>query len=90
MSKLNPLLQNERSEVTLQSTIAPEGAVLATADGLPLFQLTERQNLKWTVLVKEGKSLTLFQSDGAVVEEFKIAHPENLMSFDAGEYTLKK
>jgi hypothetical protein len=90
LSKPNPLLQNERTEVPLQAVITPDGAALSTADGLPLTQVTETKGLKWVALVREGKALLLFQSDGAVVEEFKIGQPENLMSFDAGEYTLKK
>jgi hypothetical protein len=89
-SKPNPLLQNERSELQLQAAVTAEGAMLTTADGLPLGQVTEAKSLKWVVLVREGKSLLLFQSDGTIVEEFKIGNPDNLMSFDAGEYTLKK
>ena len=89
-SKLNPLLQNARADVQVQVVVAPDGAMLCTADGLPLVQLTDAKGLKWCALVPEAKSLTLFQSDGAVVEEFKIAKPDNLMSFDAGDYTLKK
>jgi hypothetical protein len=30
----------------------------------------------------------LLQSDGAVVEEYRILRPGALMSFDAGEYQL--
>ena len=36
-----------------------------------------------------GKTLTLFQSDGAVVEEFRIGKLGNMMAFDAGEYEWK-
>jgi hypothetical protein len=89
-SKRNPLLQNARAELQAQAVVGPAGAILTTADGLPLVQLTETKGLKWCALVQEGKGLTLFQSDGAVVEEFRIAKPGNVMSFDAGEYTLKK
>jgi hypothetical protein len=89
-SKLNPLLQNARANVEVEVAAGPDGAMLVTADGLPLAQLTDAKGLKWCALVPEGKALTLFQGDGAVVEEFKIAKPDNVMSFDAGEYTLKK
>jgi len=88
-TKPNSLLQNARSEAKLQVSVTADGAILATHDALPLLQLTEAKDLKWAVLVREGKVLTLFQSDGVVVEEFKIGNPDNLMSFDAGEYTLK-
>jgi hypothetical protein len=32
--------------------------------------------------------VVLFQSDGAVVEEYRILQPDAFMSFDAGEYQL--
>ena len=89
-AKRNPLLQNARSEMDVQAVIAAEGVMISTADGLPLAQITEAKGLKWCALAREGKALILFQSDGVVVEEFKIGRPDNLMSFDAGEYTLKR
>jgi hypothetical protein len=89
-SKRNPLLQNARTDVEVQALVTPQGVALATADGLPLAQITEAKGLKWCALAREEKALTLFQSDGVVVEEFKIGRPDNLMSFDAGEYTLKR
>ena len=33
-----------------------------------------------------GKVVTIFQSDGAVVEEFKVRRIANTMAFDAGDY----
>jgi hypothetical protein len=89
-TKQNPLLQNAKTDVNLQVRANAEGAELVTDDGLPLLQLTERKGLKWAVLVPEGKKIRLFQSDGVQVDEFRIGRPENLMSFDAGDYTLKR
>ncbi len=87
--RANPLLGDAKPEVALKIATDANGVVLKTADDLPLARLTTAQNLKWAALVKEGKSLALFQGDGCVVEEFKIAHPENLMAFDAGEIELR-
>lgn len=89
-SKMNPLFQNKRAEAEVQLTADPSGATLRTLDGLPLLQVTDTKNLKWCVFVKDANALRIFQSDGVVVEEFKVSHPENLMAFDAGEYVLKK
>ncbi len=84
----NSLLGDAKPDVSLKVVVTPEGAVLQTADGLPLARLTSAHDLKWAVLVKEGTALLLFQGDGCAAEEFKIAHPENLMSFDAGHVEL--
>jgi hypothetical protein len=88
-ARANPLLGDAKAEVSLKIATDADGVVLKTADDLPLARLTTAHNLKWATLVKEGMVLTLFQSDGCVVEEFRIAHPENLMSFDAGDVELK-
>lgn len=87
--RANPLAGDEGNEVPVNAIVEPAGAVLQTADGLPLAGLTATPNLKWAVLVAEGPGLRVFQSDGSVVEEFKIANPENMMAFDAGEFELK-
>ncbi len=85
----NPLLGDAKAEAALKVAADSNGVVLKSADDLFLARLTTAQNLKWAALVKEGKSLALFQGDGCAVEEFKIAHPENLMSFDAGDVELR-
>ena len=85
----NPLLGDAKAEVSLKVAVDADGVMLLTAGDLPLARLTTAHHLKWAALVKEGAALTLFQGDGSVVEEFKITHPENLMSFDAGEVELR-
>ena len=85
----NPLLGGEKREASFKVTVDADGVVLHTADDLPLARLTSAHNLKWATFVQEGAALTLFQGDGIAVEEFKIAHPENLMSFDTGEIELR-
>ena len=88
-TRANPLLGEGKPEVSLKVAVTTEGVLLQTADDLPLARLTSAHDLKWAALVKEGAALLLFQGDGCVTEEFKIAHPENLMSFDAGHVELK-
>ena len=87
--RANPLLGDAKPEVSLKVAVDADGVMLQTADDLPLARLTTAHHLKWASLVKEGAALVLFQGDGIAVEEFKIAHPENLMSFDAGEVELR-
>jgi hypothetical protein len=83
----NELFKGATTEVNVQIAIDGKGAYLKTADGLPLLQITETPNLKWAVMGREGaKVITVFQSDGAVVEEFKARKLANMMAFDAGEY----
>ena len=67
------------------------GAVLQTADGLPLKKLTSTRGLRWAVLSKESgtKAIIMLQSDGAVVEEFRIGRLGHMMAFDAGKYEVK-
>jgi len=72
------------------STVAghdAKGSLLRTLDGLLLRRLTDTPALKWTVLSRgAGGAVTLFQSDGAVVEEYRVKKVEKMMAFDAGEY----
>jgi len=64
-----------------------KGSLLRTLDGLLLRRLTDTPGLKWTVLNRgAGGAVTLFQSDGAVVEEYRVKKVEKMMAFDAGEY----
>ncbi|MDQ3620961.1 MAG: hypothetical protein M3463_00505 [Verrucomicrobiota bacterium] len=83
----NPLFKDAVTAVDVQIGFDREGAFLRTADGLPLVDLTETPNLKWAVMGREGgRVITVFQSDGAVVEEFKVRKLANMMAFNAGEY----
>ena len=83
----NQLLKGASTELDLQIGVDPQGAFFKTPDGLPLLQITETTSLKWAVMGREGgRVVTIFQSDGAVVEEFKVRKLANMMAFDAGEY----
>ena len=87
--RANPLLGDAKADASLKISVDADGVILKTADDLPLARLTTAHNLKWAALVKEGAALVLFQGDGCVVEEFKISHSENLMSFDGGDVELR-
>jgi hypothetical protein len=86
------LIRNELSEVSqaavqLAAAFDERGSFLRTADGLPLRRVTDTANLKWSVLNREPDgALTLFQSDGATVEEFRLRKLNQMMAFDAGDY----
>ncbi len=87
----NPLYKNMPASVSLQIAHDAEGSYLQTADGLPLVRVTETPNLKWAVMGRENgsRAVTIFQSDGAIVEEFRMRRLANMMAFDAGEYESK-
>lgn len=84
----NPLLGDSTAVVDLMVSVHESGSFLNTADGLPLRKLTDTGGLVWAVAGSEAKAteITLLQSDGAVVEEYRVSHPSAMMSFDAGEY----
>ena len=84
----NQLVQNKITNVDVGVAVDAKGSFLRTADGLPLKRITETPGLKWVAMMKEmaGKGVTIFQSDGAVVEEFKAKKLASMMAFDAGDY----
>jgi hypothetical protein len=87
----NPLIKDEPSSAHVTIGFNERGSFLQTLDGLPLRRVTETPRLRWAVIGKEGsgKLLTIFQGDGAVVEEFKVRKLANMMAFDAGDYEWK-
>ena len=84
----NQLVRNAITSVDVGVAVDAKGSFLRTADGLPLKRITETSGLKWVAMMKEtaGKGVTIFQSDGAVVEEFKARKLASMMAFDAGDY----
>ena len=83
----NPLFQDAIHDLDVQIGVDAKGAFLRTLDGLPIRTLTETPLLKWAVMGRTGgRVVTVFQSDGAVVEEFKVLKIANTMAFDAGDY----
>jgi hypothetical protein len=83
----NELTAVSQAAVRFVIAIDEHGSFLRTADGLPLRRVTDTRNLKWAVLNREPDgALTLFQSDGATVEEFRLRKLDQMMAFDAGDY----
>jgi hypothetical protein len=84
----NPLIKDEPTTAHVNISFNERGSFLQTTDGLPLRRVTETPHLQWAVIGREGsgKLLTIFQGDGAVVEEFKAKKLANMMAFDAGDY----
>jgi hypothetical protein len=89
-SQPNPLLGGGVSDVQIAAGKDAAGSFLKTSDGILLRRLTDTPLLLWVVLGREARQpgVVLLQSDGAVVEEYRILQPGALMSFDAGEYQL--
>lgn len=84
----NPLIQGEPTTARVNIGFSTRGSFLQTTDGLPLRRITETPNVRWAVIGREGSGrlLTILQSDGAAVEEFRAGKLANMMLFDAGEY----
>ena len=85
----NPLFKDALQEISVKLGSDKEGTVLMDSTGLILCGLTATPHLKWASMVSDGsKALRVFQSDGAVVEEFRVRKLANMMAFEAGEYEL--
>jgi hypothetical protein len=84
----NPLEQDKIGAVDISIGIDAKGSFLKAGDGLPLSRVSETPNLKWAAMAREtdSKIITIFQSDGAVVEQFKASRLANMMAFDAGDF----
>jgi hypothetical protein len=84
----NPLLQDAVTNAEVTIGFDATGSFLKTTDGLPLRRITAAPHLKWAVIGQEGsgRQLTILQSDGAVVEEFRARRLASMMAFDAGDY----
>jgi hypothetical protein len=86
----NPLEKGAASRVELAVGYDAGGSFLMTADGLPLQSISETRNLKRVLLAaRADKALDVFQDDSAVVEQFRVAKPNEMMAFDCGEIELK-
>ena len=84
----NPLEQDKVNALDISIGVDANGSFLKAGDGLPLCRVSETPNLKWVAMAREpdSKIITIFQSDGAVVEQFKARKLANMMAFDAGDF----
>ena len=88
----NPLIKERAPTVRVKVVVTPKGAEITTTDGLPLVQVSETEHLQWAVFGRpeKEKTVTIFESDGAAVEEFRAENLSQIMSFDAGRFSLKE
>ena len=86
----NPLSQDKPGAASIKAVADMTGTILVASDGLPLVHVSETPHLRWAVLGRQPgvKAVTVFESDGSVVAEYKVARIANMMAFDAGEIEL--
>jgi hypothetical protein len=84
----NPLEQDKPGSVDISISVDAKGSLLKAGDGLPLCRVSETPNLRWAAMAREpdSKVLAIFQSDGAVVEQFKAGKLANMVAFDCGDF----
>jgi len=82
----NPLLHNKPGTLQIRAGVDKAGCYLATTDGLPLCHISDTKSLRWAVMGQPdgSKEITVFDSDGAVAEEFRVSKIANMMAFDVG------
>ena len=86
----NPLAGDKRSMIEVAAGFDSDGSYLETADGLPLFTVSESPNLTRVLVVKSGdKSVDIWQDDGSGFHRFRIPHLDKMMAFDCGEFELR-
>lgn len=86
----NPLANEARASIELTAAFDETSAFLKTPDGLPLFTIVEKPNIK-SVLLKKGteKGLEAWVDDGAGIQHLRISNVDKMMAFDCGEFQLK-
>jgi len=86
----NPLANDKRSIIEVAAGVDSDGSYLKTADGLPLFTVSESPNLTRVLVVKAGeKSIQIWQDGGTGFHRFRISNVDKMMAFDCGELELK-
>ena len=83
-------LTGKRPHAKLAAALDEKGSYLATADGLRLRQISQREHLRAVRLTKdkEGGALSFFQTDGAAWDQFAIRGARRVVEFDAGEFEI--
>jgi len=86
----NPLVGDKRSMIEVAAGFDGDGSYLETADGLPLFTVSESPNSTRVLVVKSGdKSVDIWQDDGSGFHRFRISNIDKMMAFDCGEFELR-
>lgn len=88
--RANPLERDQPGKVQLAAGFDAEGSYLQTADGLPLRTISDTPHLTRALLARQdSNTLDFFQDDGAVVEQFRVSHLDQMIAFDCGAFELK-
>jgi hypothetical protein len=86
----NPLAHDERPVIELSVGFDDENSFLKTADGLPVYTLSKKPNIRRATLAKAGeKTIDVWQDDGTVVEQSRVSNVDRMMAFDCGDFELK-
>jgi hypothetical protein len=86
----NPLVKNERAKVELDFGFDDQDTFLKSADGLPLYVVSEQGNVTAGSIVKNGdRSMDVYQDDGTGPQHFRISNVDKMMAFDCGDFELK-
>jgi hypothetical protein len=85
----NELLSVAPAAVQISARTDESGSFLRTMDGLLLRRVTDTPHLRWATLTTDRDgTISLFESDGAAVEEYRLGKLNQMMAFDAGEYEV--
>lgn len=86
----NPLANDERAVIVLSVGFDDENSFLKTADGLPLYTLAKKPNVRRATLARAGeRSIDVWEDDGTAVERLRVSNVDKMMAFDCGDFQLK-
>jgi hypothetical protein len=86
----NPLARDERTVIELSVGFDDENSFLKTADGLPVYTLEKKGNVRRASLAKAGeKAIDVWEDDGTVVTQLHVSNVDKMMAFDCGDFELK-
>jgi hypothetical protein len=86
----NPLANDERPTIQLSVGFDDENSFLKTADGLPVYTIANKPNVRRATLAKAGeKALDVWEDDGAKIEQIRISNVDKMMAFDCGDFEVK-
>jgi hypothetical protein len=85
----NPLDNDKRLTIELTAGSNSNGCYLKTADGLPLWKVSDSPNLNRVTLAKAGdRSVEIWQKNGGGLHRLRISNVHKMMAFDCGEFEL--
>ncbi len=86
----NPLGKDERTSVELGVGFDDENSYLKSVDGLPLYTISTKPNVKRAGITKTGeRAADIWEDDGTAVQQFRLSNLDRMISFDCGDFELK-